>query len=294
MQYSLFLTSRIVICTCLFLLFASLFHLLLYTPFSITRHTLHTTFIPHPSSILHHPSSTIHHPSYAIQISKLPADDSLASEDTDGDVKKDIVPFVEFQKMFSEFQEKNEALGLTHLTAQSQSPPPVKTSRRDSRMYLGRNSVSGGSLRTARSTGALPSERKDPSSLKGSGALGINVDSDFDAVGYLANEDPLLASFLKMKLDVKDNTAARRMLNRSNQALMKAKSKRLFGVVGLGAVTLEPLGEGGLGQGQGRGTFMTSVKGLPKFRGRDMASSGFTNIFKGGWLSKWLIVCILT
>ena len=149
----------------------------------------------------------------------------------------------------------------------------------------------------------MSEKMKDHNDLKGSDALGITVDAGFDAVGYLANTNPLLASFLQLKLDMKDKPKANRGLNnqRQNQAaILKKKSKRLFGTVGLSAVTLEPLGSdndhsgGGGGGGytdrggtgnqhnkMGKNHFMTAhVKGIP--RSGSMGVSGFHNVFQTG------------
>ena len=139
---------------------------------------------------------------------------------------------------------------------------------------------------------------KDHNELKGSDALGITVDAGFDAVGYLANTNPLVASFLQLKLDMKDKPKANRGLTnqRAQAAVLKKKSKRLFGTVGLSAVMLEPLGSetdhahgGGIGDHGGGGNnhhnkmgknhFMTAhVKGIPRSGGTGV--SGFFNVFQ--------------
>ena len=94
---------------------------------------------------------------------------------------------------------------------------------------------------------------------------------------------------------MKDKPKANRGLSnqRAQAAVLKKKSKRSFGSVGLSAVMLEPIGDndnggGGFGENGGGNThnnrtgknhFMTAhVKGIPRSGG--MGVSGFFNVFQ--------------
>lgn len=109
-------------------------------------------------------------------------------KEREGGHQTDIVPFEEFHKMFEEYSAAT-AKEKARVKRETDGPSPSPSSRR-----LSRSSSSGTSRRM---------------SLMEPGSDEDKLDSDaaMSAVQYLAKEDPLFESFLKMSL--RDRSAGR-------------------------------------------------------------------------------------